>query len=103
MSYPRSYRSASLIAFAVSFLFFFALPSFAQTQASCTFTYFNPPSGYLGGLYPDGINHYGTVVGAAYRDTGNYSTSFIRFSNGNTTLFKFPNAAWTELHKRNLN
>src|ERR1700738_1639918 len=35
----------------------------AQAQASCTFTYFDPPSGYGYGFYPSGINHYNTVVG----------------------------------------
>lgn len=103
MSCSRSYKSAGLLAIAISCFCLFSAASLAQTQASCTFSYFNPPSGYIGGFYPDGINHYDTVVGAAYRDTGNYATSFIRYSDGSTTLFKVPNAAWTELHKRNLN
>ncbi len=79
-----------------------ALPLQAQTQASCTFTYFNAPSGYSSGFFPYGINHYDTIVGSA-QGSGNTGKGFIRYSGGGLRLFAFPGAAWTTLNRRNLN
>jgi hypothetical protein len=74
----------------------------AQTQAVCTFKMFNPPSGYPGGLWPNGINHYNTVVGGVYTLNENSEKAFIRYSSGGMTLFSPPNALFTALNKRNL-
>ncbi len=74
----------------------------AQTQAVCTFKMFNPPSGYPGGMWPNGINHYNTVVGGVFTLNENSEKAFIRYSGGGMTLFSPPNALFTALNKRNL-
>jgi hypothetical protein len=74
----------------------------AQTQANCTFTYFDPPSGYIYGFYPNGINHYNTVVGGVFGPNQNTEKAFIRYSGGGMSLFGFPNATWTYLNRRNV-
>ena len=74
----------------------------AQTQAVCTFKMFNPPSGYSGGFWPNGINHYNTVVGGVFTLNENSEKAFIRYSGGAMTLFSPPNALFTALNKRNL-
>ena len=74
----------------------------AQTQAVCTFKMFNPPSGYPGGFWPNGINHYNTVVGGVFTLNENSEKAFIRYSGGAMTLFSPPNALFTALNKRNL-
>jgi len=63
---------------------------------------FNPPSGYPGGLWPNGINHYNTVVGGAYTANQNSEKGFIRYSGGGLTLFGPLSALYTELKKRNV-
>lgn len=73
----------------------------AQTQASCTFKYFNPQAGYSGDLLANGINHYNTVVGGTYTANNNAEKGFIRFSGGGVTLFAAPKAQLTVLNKRN--
>ena len=73
----------------------------AQTQASCTFTYFSIPSPYNVSVEPNGINHYNTVVGQA-SSTSKWK-GFIRFSNGEINLYSVPNSTGTILSKRNLN
>lgn len=76
-----------------------------QTAATCTFTTFNPPSGFTkGDFFANGINHYNTVVGTAFTaGDGSSAKSFTRFSGGGINLFAFPNAFVTELTKRNVN
>jgi hypothetical protein len=74
----------------------------AQTQASCTFTMFNPPSGYPGGFWPNGINHYNTVVGGAFTVNQNSEKGFTRYSGGSLSTFGFPNALFTVLSRRNI-
>jgi hypothetical protein len=74
----------------------------AQTQAVCTFTMFNPPSGYPGGFWPKGINHYNTVVGGVYTANQNSSKGFIHYSGGSISLFGFPGALYTSLNRRNV-
>jgi hypothetical protein len=74
----------------------------AQTQANCTFTYFNPPSGYIYGFYPNGINHYSTVVGGVFGPNQNTEKAFIRYSGGGMSLFGVSKATWTYLNRRNL-
>ncbi len=89
--------------FAVAVAMTIAITCHAQTQATCTFTYFNPPSGYTGDLWPTGINHYNTVVGGIFTNTANnFEKAFIRYSGGGVTLFTFPKAVYTQLNKRNL-
>ena len=76
----------------------------AQNPASCTFTMFNPPSGFSGNFFPKGINHFNTVVGGAYTTNTNSSEAgYTRFSGGGTSIFKAPNALFTQLKKRNAN
>lgn len=75
---------------------------YSQTQANCSFTYFNPPANFIYGFYPNGINHYNTVVGGVFGPSQNIEKTFIRFSGGTMTLFGVPNATWTVLSKRNI-
>lgn len=76
-----------------------------QAVATCTFTTFNPPSGFKNGdFFAYGINHYNTVVGVAFTGgDGSPGKAFIRYSGGGVTLFAVPNFATTELYKRNIN
>ena len=73
----------------------------AQTQASCSFTYFKPPANYIYGFYPNGVNHYSTVVGGVFGPSQNVESAFIRQSNGKMSLYTVPGAAWTVLNRRN--
>lgn len=75
---------------------------YSQTQANCSFTYFNPPATFIYGFYPNGINHYNTVVGGVFGPSQNIEKAFIRFSGGTMNLFGVPNATWTVLSKRNI-
>ena len=75
----------------------------AQTQASCTFTIFSPPSGFSGDFLPMGINHYNTVVGGAYTTNQNSEKAFTRFSGGAISTFAPSGALFTVLNRRNLN
>src|ERR1700732_5297090 len=93
------FRTMSLMASVL--LLIAAMPSFAQTQASCTFTYFAMPSGYNASVEPNGINHAGTAVGQASSTTK--WKGFIRHSNSAGTLFGFPKSNATFLTKINLN
>ena len=57
----------------------------AQTQASCSFsffqtTFFTPPLSNFGQFFPTGVNDFGTVVGGAFQ------TGFIRWPNGGFTF-----------------
>ena len=99
MSAPRLFT----LLVAATFLAF-TFVAHAQTPATCTFTYFNPPSGYTGDFWPTGINHYNTVVGGIDTTaTNSFEKGFIRYSGGGVSLFTFPNAVLTQLNKRNLN
>lgn len=91
----------SLLVFQAYLLF--APASVAQTQASCTFKMFNPPSGFSGDFVPMGINHFNTVVGGAYTSNQNSEKGFTRFSGGSLSLFGAPGALFTQLNKRNQN
>jgi hypothetical protein len=75
----------------------------SQTQAICNFTYFNPPPNFIYGFYPNGINHYNTIVGGVFGPNQNTEQAFIRYSGGKMNLFSVPGAAWTVLNKRNIN
>lgn len=98
----KSIRFSMMAAVVLSSLSFTSL-LFAQTQASCSFTTFNPPANDIYGFYPNGINHYNTVVGGVFGPNQNQEQAYIRFSGGNVTLFQVPNSAWTFLTRRNLN
>jgi hypothetical protein len=74
----------------------------AQTQASCTFKMFRPPTGFSGDFLPLGINHYNTVVGQANTQNQVSAKAFIRFSGGGISLFQPKGALYTTLNKRNL-
>jgi probable HAF family extracellular repeat protein len=68
----------------------------AQTQASCSFsffqtTFFTPPLSQFGQFFPFGINDFGSVVGGAFQ------TGFIRWANGG---FTFPSGT-SSLTSRN--
>jgi hypothetical protein len=71
----------------------FLSPAKAQTQASCTFFFFeldvNIPGLGPGFLTPDGVNDFGTIVGAATPSNGQIDPNrvgFIRWSNGGFTF-----------------
>ncbi|MCU1297567.1 MAG: hypothetical protein JWO91_1845 [Acidobacteriaceae bacterium] len=77
----------------------------AQTTASCTFSTFNAPSGYVS-AGPNGINNYDTIVGDVVTKPTQYtmySHGLIRYSGGGTQVYNYPNAAETWLTKRNNN
>lgn len=96
--------SAIVLSLLVVPIFLLGASASAQTQASCTFKMFNPPSGFSGDFFPMGINHFNTVVGGAYNTNLNSSEAgFTCFSGGGTSTFKAPNALFTQLNKRNLN
>jgi len=98
MSAPR-YLTLVLVS-----VFGFTLLGYSQTQATCTFTYFNPPSGYTGDFFPMGINHYNTAVGGIYTNTlNNGEKGYIRYSGGGVTLYSFPGATFTQFNRRNVN
>jgi probable HAF family extracellular repeat protein len=89
-------RSSALDKVALSVVLFAASIAQAQTQASCSFsffqtTFFTPPLSRFGPLSPSGINDFGTVVGVAFQ------TGFIRWANGG---FSFP-ASTSSLVSRN--
>lgn len=86
----------SLLAFVVSGV------AQGQTQANCSFTVFDPPSGYIYGFFPTGINHYTTVVGGVWGPSQNTEKAFIRYSDGSMRLFAVPKSTWTMLNRRNL-
>lgn len=83
-------------------LVFTSVPLVAQTQANCTFKTFDPPSGYIYGFYPNGINHYNTIVGEADGPQEGTGKAFIRYSGGGMSLFGVPKAQYTVLTRRNL-
>jgi len=88
-----------VIALSTLVFLFAAASANGQTAASCTFTYFNPPSPYNASVQPSGINHYGTTVGAASSTTK--WVGFIRYSGGSVSLFSAPGATGTWLTRRN--
>ncbi len=78
----------------------FGMNCFGQfTKASCTFSYFTPPSPYNVAFEANGINHYGTVVGQASSTT--VVKAFIKPSSGSAYIYSVPNATHTVLNKRN--
>lgn len=92
----NSARTANVLIIA---LLFVAVSLKAQTVASCTFTYFNPPAPYNLSVQPSGINHYNTAVGAA--SSSSKWVGFIHYSGGGTSLFSVPNSPSTWLTRRN--
>jgi len=64
-----------------------ALPAQAQVQASCTFHLFKLPTSP--GLFPRGVNDWGTIVGDADFGGGppHKFEAFIRFSGGGVSYF----------------
>ena len=84
-------------------LFAATILSHAQTTASCSYTTFQPPSGYLS-PGPSGINGYGTIVGTVIiRPTQftMFSHGLIRYSNGGMAVYDYPGAKETVLTRRN--
>ncbi|HZR66010.1 MAG TPA: hypothetical protein VFA85_12725 [Terriglobales bacterium] len=91
-----------IAAFIIAFVFSLSAPLHAQTPASCTFTYFNPPppdADY--GFSPNSINDNNTVVGEA-DGSNNYFRGFIRKSGGAITQFKVPKSYQTTLRRINV-
>jgi len=66
--------------------------SYCQTQASCTFHFFQAPG------QVSGINDFGTTVGES---SSKPQFAFIRYSGGGVSYFAPPNAAGTALTARN--
>lgn len=67
-------------------------PSSSQTQAICSFKFFQAPG------VVNGVNDYGTTVG---QDRSNIQVGFIRYSNGGVSNFTAPNSAFTTFTARN--
>jgi len=65
----------------------FAGVGYAQTSASCTFSFFQTSFKSGQQLTPFGINDFSTVVGALNNPTNNFQAGFIRWSNGGVTPF----------------
>jgi hypothetical protein len=68
-------------------------------NATCSFSYFVPPSPYNVAFQANGINHYGTIVGQA--SSTSVVKAFVRTSGG-TSLFSVPGSSYTSFNKRNL-
>jgi hypothetical protein len=92
-------RLSSFAVPVLGILFFQAQTLHAATAASCTFTYFNTPSPYNLSVQPNGINNYGTVVGQA--SSQKKWVGFIRYPNGQISLFSAPNSSGTFLNRKN--
>ena len=75
----------------------------AQTNASCSFSFFVPPAPYNASFQANGINKFNTVVGTASTVSGLVPPmkAFIRYSGGGITWFAVPKAQATVLNKRN--
>jgi hypothetical protein len=99
----KLFRPVQLASAIGLFTFLLAFPLFGQSQGTCTFTLYDPPSGFIYGLSPGGINHWNTVVGGASGPTQQMSKGYIRWANGEFTLFAVPNNAVTTFTDRNLN
>ncbi len=99
-SFMRPYlRIAALAAVCLT-----VLASHAQTQATCSFNYFqiNPANNDQPETHPLGINSYGSVVGQAIDDTGTYPPrGFTRFSNGSVNYVNPTGSISAELSDRN--
>lgn len=77
------------------------IPSHAsQPQASCTFTPFSAPPGYILSMV-NGIDDSGTVVGQL-QDQNNQFVAFTRDASGNFTIFKAPKSAMTWFSHRSV-
>jgi len=85
----------------LSFVVFVAGIVHAQSSANCTFQTFNPPSNYIYGFYPNGINDQGTIVGEVWGPSQNMGNAFIGTAKGNITVFDVPNASWTMFNRAN--
>lgn len=83
------YSRQIILTVASAFVFLVSL-SYSQTQATCSFKFFQTPGTV------NGVNDYGTTVGEA-----NLPRAFIRYSNGGISYFTAPNAAATTLTARN--
>ena len=76
----------------------------AQTQATCTFNYFqiNPANNDEPETHPMGINSYGSVVGQAIEDSNTFPPrGFTRFSNGSVSYVNPTGSISAELSDRN--
>jgi len=69
----------------------------AQSQASCTFKFFQLDSSNTP-FEANGVNDYQTVVGQVFTST---SKGFIRYSGGGVSYFAAPNSATTSFLARN--
>ncbi|MBZ5549376.1 MAG: hypothetical protein LAO22_15695 [Acidobacteriia bacterium] len=76
------------------------LSSFAATQASCTFTTFAAPSGYMLSAV-DGVSDDGTVVGQLENKTTLALVAFTRTPGGTFTKYAAPKSSMTWLYGRN--
>lgn len=77
-----------------------AASALSQTTASCSFTYFTIASPYNLADQPNGIDHYGNVVGQASSATK--WVAFTRDTSARVHLFSVPNSSATILNRRNL-
>jgi len=82
-----------------------AVPSNAQTQASCQFTTFNTRfflnTGGTLVLFPQGVNDYGTVVGEADNNVDFSVKAFTRSSGGALSYYQHGSSDTTFTHRNN--
>jgi len=74
-----------------------------QTTASCTYSTFKPPHGYVGANL-NGVNDHTAMVGTVIYEPNPYSLYYyglIRYSNGNMNVYNYPNAVQTFLTRQN--
>jgi hypothetical protein len=93
MSTPRFPHHPSIIFVRLASLIFLVTGSVAhaQTQASCSFKFFQISFKTGLQLTPFGINDFATVVGATNDPNQQFQTGFIRWANGGVNSFADPN------------
>src|SRR5216683_6106554 len=94
-------RRPALFALVLSVLSILIVPSSTvegQSQASCTFKFFQLNSSNSPSFQANGVNDYQTVVGQVFTSP---AKGFIRYSGGGASYFAAPNSATTSFLARN--
>ena len=86
--------------FPVLFIVGLAFGQASETQANCTFSTFEPPSGYIFSAIT-GIDAAGTVVGQIENTNTLQAIAFTRTPDGNFTTYAAPNSYTTMWTKKN--
>ena len=80
-------------------LLVFAAPALFGAQANCSFTTFDPPSGYTLNSV-EGIADDGTVVGQLIDNKTLMPVGFMRSSNGDFTIYTAPQSSTTWIYQQ---